>query len=77
MNKSKFDIYFINTNLEMETQICKIMGYNKGKFPYKSLGIALEKGLKSNKVWCNTMEKMNSRLGSWQDKWLVKAKKKY
>ena len=64
VNALKSEIFFINTSSEMENQICKIMGYKKGVFPCKYLGIALEKGTKSGKVWDNTHEKLDSKLCS-------------
>lgn len=51
------------------------MGYQKGSFPCKYLGIELEKGEKSNKVWLNIMKKLEARIGYWKDKWLTKAGK--
>ena len=75
VNELKSEIYFMNTNPIVEQQICKILGYKKGRFPCKYLGIALEKGTKSNKVWSNTIEKMDAKLGCWKDRWLSKAGK--
>lgn len=51
VNSAKPEIFFINTKPEKEDQICNIMGFKKGSFPCKYLGIELEKGNKSNKVW--------------------------
>ena len=51
------------------------MGYKKGDFSCKYLGIALEKGTKSSKVWHNTLEKLDNKLSYWKDKWLTKAGK--
>lgn len=39
------------------------------------MGIALEKGSKSGKVWDNTLKKMDSKLSSLKDRWLTKASK--
>ena len=74
-NESKSEIFFINTDRNLEQQICKLMGYKKGSFPCKYLGIALEKGSKSSKVWYNTMEKLDNKLSYWKEKWLTKASK--
>ena len=70
VNELKSEIFFINTKLDIEKQICKIMGYKKGVFPCKYLGIALEKGSKLSKIWCNTLKKMDAKLSCWKDKWL-------
>lgn len=75
VNDTKSESYFMNTKPNVENQICKIMGYKKGLFPCKYLRIALEKSLKSSKVWSNTLEKLDTRLGCWKDKWLTKAGK--
>ena len=75
VNALKSEIFFINTSPNMEEQICKIMGYKKGAFPCKYLGIALEKGTKAGKVWDNTLEKLDNKLCSWKDRWLTKAGK--
>ena len=75
VNESKSEIFFINTDLDLEQQICKLMGYNKGAFPYKYLGIALKKGSKSSKVWYNKKEKLDNKFSCWKDKWLTKASK--
>ena len=59
----------------MEKKIYHIMGYKKGSFSCKYLGIELAKGVKSNKVWYNIMEKLEARIGCWKDKWLTKVRK--
>lgn len=75
VNEAKSEIFFINTKTKMENQICQIMGYEKGVFPCKYLSIDLEKSTKSRKVWHNTLGKMEARIGSWKDKWLLKVRK--
>lgn len=75
VNASKSEIFFINTRPKKETQICNIMGYKKGKFPCKYLGIELEKGSRSNKAWHNTFNKLDSQIGGWKDKWFTKVGK--
>lgn len=39
------------------------MGYKKGTFPCKYLGIELGKGSKSNKAWYNTLNKLDAWIG--------------
>jgi hypothetical protein len=75
VNENKSEIFFLNTKVDMEDRICELMGYRKGQFPCKYLGIALEKGSKSCKVWRNTIEKLDARIGGWKDKWLSKVGK--
>ena len=60
VNDAKSKIFFINTEAKMENQICQIIGYKKGVFPCKYLGIELEKSIKSSKVWNNTLEKIGN-----------------
>ena len=75
VNKTKYEIFFINMKKEMEDKICMFMGYTKGQFLSKYLGIALEKGSKSCKVWHNTLEKLDTRIRGWKEKWLSKVGK--
>ena len=65
----------INTKLEREIQICNMLGYKRGTFPCKYLGIELEKGSKTNKGWHNILDRMDQKIGGWKDKWLTKAGK--
>ena len=64
VNKEKSEIFFLNTSLEMENRICGIMGYKKGKFPCKYLGISLEKNSRYSKVWLDTINKVDKWIGS-------------
>lgn len=41
-----------------------MMGYKKGVFPCKYLGIELEMHSKSGKIWNNTLEKLEARIDS-------------
>ena len=75
VNVAKSEIFFLNTEEKLENQICSIMGYKKGSFPCKYLGIDLEKCSKSSKVWHNTLNKLEAKIGNWKDKWLTKAGK--
>lgn len=75
VNKEKSEIFFMNTSPEMENKICGIMGYRKGTFPCKYLGISLEKNLIYTKFWQDTIEKVEKWVGRWKNKWLSKAGK--
>lgn len=75
VNNEKSEIYFLNTNPKVENQICGIMGFKKGLFPCKYLGISLEKGSRHSGVWMDMLEKVDNWIGSWKDKWLTKAGK--
>ena len=52
------------------------MGFKKGNFPCKYLGIELENGNKHNKVWSHILKRLDIRIGGWKDKWLTKVGKK-
>ena len=51
------------------------MGYKRGTFLCKYLGIELEKGSKTNKGWHNILDRMDKMIGGWKDKWLTKVDK--
>ena len=51
------------------------MGFKKGEFPCKYLGIELENGNKRHKVQKQVLSKLDSKIGGWKDKWLTKASK--
>ena len=39
VNSKKSEIFFLNTKIGVEDQICNLMGYKKGQFSCKYLGI--------------------------------------
>ena len=51
INANKSEIHFLNIDPTMEKQICNILGFKKGDFPCKYLGIDLVNGNKHHKVW--------------------------
>ena len=51
------------------------MGYKKGNFPCKYLGIDLENGNKHNKVWSQILKRLDTKIKGWKDKWLTKVGK--
>lgn len=72
VNPSKSEIFFINTCLKIEKEICRMMGYKIGKFPCKYLGIDLDKGIQSSKLWQQVITKVQNKKSSWKGKWLTK-----
>ena len=64
INASKLEIFFVNTNPNIEKHICNIMGFKKGNFPCKYLGIELENGNKHNKVWSQILK---DYIQKWED----------
>lgn len=49
------------------------MGFKKGSFPCKYLGIHLEKQIKSTKIWNNILEKVDKKIENWKGKWLSRV----
>ena len=76
VNNTKSEILFMNTDEKLEFQICSIMGYKKGEFPCKYLGIELGKEGRSCKNWNKVIDKLDSKMSDWKGKWLTKAGKR-
>ena len=73
INAKKSEIYFLNTVEEVEDQICNKLGFKKGKFPFKYLGIYLDKNNYSNPSWEHNLKKIDNQTESWKGRWLTKA----
>lgn len=58
VNPNKSEIFFLNTSPSLEKEICKIFDYNIGKFPCKYLGIEIDKGILSSKLWQQVITKI-------------------
>ena len=69
-NTHKLEVFFLNADWVVEDTICQILGYRKGSFPYKYLGIPLDKEIKSNKSWQHTLDKLNAKMDNWKSRWL-------
>lgn len=75
LNQAKSEIFFLNTPAQLEIEICIILGYRKGNLPCKYLGLPLDKGQRSKKLWDNILSKVDKKVASWKNKWLSMAGK--
>ena len=73
INAEKSEIFFLNTDTEVENLICQKLGFNKGKFPFRYLGIYLDKNKQTNSGWEHILRKIDNQTESWKDRWLTKA----
>lgn len=62
VNAEKSEIFFLNTHPAIERIIFHLMGYIKGTYHCKYLGIQLEKGVKDSKTWNPIFKKMNKKI---------------
>lgn len=49
------------------------MGFRKGNFPCKYLGIPIDKDTRSRKVWETLLTKIDTKMENWKGKWLSNA----
>lgn len=73
VNKEKSEIFFFKIDPQEEHIIASCLGYKKGHLPLKYLGMSLDKGNKSNKLWDPLIEKVRKKLASWKALWLTGA----
>lgn len=62
INMENFVIFFLNTHPSMKYSIFNLMGYKKGYFPYKYLGIQIDKHTKDGKIWEPILEKLDKKI---------------
>lgn len=51
INTLKSNITFLNTNKDLERKILNILKYKIGELPCKYIGLPLDKGIRSSKLW--------------------------
>lgn len=73
VNLNKLEIFFLNTNNQIEEEICQTLGFKKEKFPCRYLGLPLDKGNKVNKLWDSIVTRMQHKMDSWKGKWASNA----
>ena len=73
INAEKSEIFFLNTDTEVENLICQKLGFNKGKFSFRYLGIYLDKNKQSNLGWEHILRTIDNQTESWKDRWLTKV----
>lgn len=61
INLEKLEIVFFNTNQNLEQQICQILYFKRGSLPCKYLGIPLDKGTHSTKLWDQKSKKIKQK----------------
>lgn len=49
------------------------MGFKKGSFPCKYLGIQIEKRSRGSKSWNPILEIIDKKIENWKGKWLTKV----
>ncbi|GLJ31641.1 hypothetical protein SUGI_0635650 [Cryptomeria japonica] len=70
INQLKLEVFFFSMESRKEIEIFQSLGFKVGKLPCIYLGLPLDKGVRSNKLWDPLKERMESRLSSWKGKWL-------
>lgn len=73
VNKEKQEIFFFNIEAQEEYKIDSYLGYKIGHLPISYLGMPLDKGIKTNKLWDPLIEKVRKKLSSWKTLWLTGA----
>lgn len=58
ISKEKSDIFFFNTNKDTKKAICSILKLKVGDLPCRYLGLPLNKGLRSSKLWDHMVTKI-------------------
>lgn len=59
----------------MQRKILNVLKYKIGELPCKYLGLPLDKGIRSSKLWDQMVSKITNRISSWKGKWLSSAGK--
>lgn len=70
VNQAKSEIFFLNTPPRLKIELSHYLGYKIGKLPCKYLGLPLDKGRRSNRLWDNKLSKVDKKFSSWKNKWL-------
>ena len=65
VNPNKSQVFFMNTALSTQRNILRILGFSKGSFPSKYLGIPLGLGRMQKESWQELLDRMKQKLSSW------------
>ena len=60
INVDKSEIFFLNTTEVIKDQICNKLGFKKSEFPFKYLGIYLDKKNHNNPGWDHILTKIDN-----------------
>ena len=63
LNKSK--VFFFNTNIAIQRNIARILGFQRDHFPSKYLGIPLTNKPLSREVWEPVTNKLQDKIKKW------------
>ncbi|GLJ40989.1 hypothetical protein SUGI_0848590 [Cryptomeria japonica] len=70
VNLEKSTVFMFNIDPTSREEICRVLEIKQGLLPCKYLGIPLDKGRRSSKLWDNLVEKIKSRINTWKGRWL-------
>ncbi|XP_059067501.1 uncharacterized protein LOC131858319 [Cryptomeria japonica] len=73
MNKEKSQIFFLNTSRQNQNSILQILGFPKGEFPLKYLGISIGTKAFQKQLWEEVVIKCKGKVDLWKNKWLSQA----
>lgn len=73
INKEKLEIFFFNMKAQEEFRIASFLGYKIGHLPFSYLGMPLDKGIGTNKLWDPLIERVRKNLSSWKALWVMGA----
>jgi len=62
-NKSK--VFFFNTNIAIQRNITKILGFQREQLPSKYLGIPLTDNPLSKKIWEPILNELHDKISKW------------
>eukprot|EP00253_Pinus_taeda_P025758 PITA_25758 len=65
VNLSKSKIFFLNTNIAIQRNISKILGFQRDSFPSKYLGIPLTDRPMHKSIWEPVLNKMQDKVKKW------------
>ena len=65
VNPSKSQVFFLNTVLTTQRNILRILGFLKGSFPSKYLGVPLGLHKLKRTSWLELLDRMKKKLINW------------
>lgn len=73
VNLAKSIVFMFNIDPSLGKVISNVLEISKGTLPCKYLGIPLDKGRRTSKLWDNLVDRIKSRINTWKGKWLSSA----
>lgn len=70
VNLEKLAVFMFNIDPTSGEEICKVLEIKSGLLPCKYLGIPLDKGSRSSKLWDHLVDKIKYRINTWKGRWL-------